>query len=606
MQKRFHYLQLYVSIFLLVGILQILSGQSKIDSLEYVLAKVYADTTYASLPSILDMLTEEYRFKNPAKSLEYANELKDEAEERNNPEYLSQAYRHIGNTYCDLGIYYLAYENYYKSLEIYKQLNNDVKIAEIFNLIGNINYQQGLYDLAIDHFSQALAGFDIQRNKDLNNHQREVIANTYGNIAWVFWKNNDIDTARTLMHEALEMRKSNGDLGYIGYSLLDIGQIEMSYDVEVAKNYFEQARSLFKIAGFQNEVGKSFKLMGDVWYIQNEYEKALDSYQKALEVFLNEGHRFQVINLITVISNMYMKQGKLEEAKSMALRVLDLSVKSNFLIQQRDIYKLLSETYIEEKDYETALDYYKNYALLLDSIYSEQVIQTLTRIEVLNETEIREKEIAIQKLSLSRKNFMLIALFSIIVFMIVMVYFLIRRHNYVNTTSKLIQEQQHKIYTQQKMIMEQNEETLKKELAFKNQEVTYKTMNLIHSNEYYEKLIQELVAANSELRNSEIERIIRSLKTKIKTESSEKTWQEFEILFMQLHQDFFSRLNNQYPDLTTNEKRLCSFLRLNMTTKDISTITGQTIRSIEIARTRLRKKLNLKQEENLINFVLAL
>ncbi|MCD4747537.1 MAG: hypothetical protein K8R58_14675, partial [Bacteroidales bacterium] len=62
--------------------------------------------------------------------------------------------------------------------------------------------------------------------------------------------------------------------------------------------------------------------------------------------------------------------------------------------------------------------------------------------------------------------------------------------------------------------------------------------------------------------------------------------------------------NNKFPDLTANEKKLCAFLRLNMTTKDISAITHQTSNSIEVARTRLRKKLNLSNKDiNLVTFI---
>jgi len=77
----------------------------------------------------------------------------------------------------------------------------------------------------------------------------------------------------------------------------------------------------------------------------------------------------------------------------------------------------------------------------------------------------------------------------------------------------------------------------------------------------------------------------------------EKIWEEFEMRFHNVHNDFYDKLNAVFPGLSINEKRLCSFLRLNMTTKEISSITGQTPKSIEMARTRLRKKLNLTNSE---------
>jgi len=77
-------------------------------------------------------------------------------------------------------------------------------------------------------------------------------------------------------------------------------------------------------------------------------------------------------------------------------------------------------------------------------------------------------------------------------------------------------------------------------------------------------------------------------------------WNEFEVRFQQVHRDFYQKLTERYPDLTPNEIKICAFLKLNMTTKDISAITFQTVKSIQVARNRLRKKMGIDREENLI------
>jgi DNA-binding CsgD family transcriptional regulator len=72
-----------------------------------------------------------------------------------------------------------------------------------------------------------------------------------------------------------------------------------------------------------------------------------------------------------------------------------------------------------------------------------------------------------------------------------------------------------------------------------------------------------------------------------------------------VHADFYKNLNQINPDLTPNERRLCAFLKLNMSTKDISAITGQTPHSIKIARARLRKKFNLTNSDTSLLAFLA-
>ncbi len=97
--------------------------------------------------------------------------------------------------------------------------------------------------------------------------------------------------------------------------------------------------------------------------------------------------------------------------------------------------------------------------------------------------------------------------------------------------------------------------------------------------------------------------VIHKIITELQGYVDQDTWAEFEIRFQQVHNDFYTKVNDMHPDLTANEKKLCAFLRLNMTTKEISAITYQTVNSITVARARLRKKLNLESEENLIAFL---
>ncbi len=96
-----------------------------------------------------------------------------------------------------------------------------------------------------------------------------------------------------------------------------------------------------------------------------------------------------------------------------------------------------------------------------------------------------------------------------------------------------------------------------------------------------------------------VEDVIRDLEASSKGDF----WKEFELRFQEVHSDFYHKLNELFPNLTPNELKLCAFLRLNMSTKDIAAITFLSINSINIARHRLRKKLNIDQDENLIVFL---
>jgi len=139
------------------------------------------------------------------------------------------------------------------------------------------------------------------------------------------------------------------------------------------------------------------------------------------------------------------------------------------------------------------------------------------------------------------------------------------------------------------------------ELDFRNKELSTHVIYLLKKNEFISSIIQKLInirkpSINDETRDAWIQDIMREMKLNV----DNTVWNEFEVRFQQVHRDFYQKLTERYPDLTPNEIKICAFLKLNMTTKDISAITFQTVKSIQVARNRLRKKMGIDREENLI------
>ena len=80
-------------------------------------------------------------------------------------------------------------------------------------------------------------------------------------------------------------------------------------------------------------------------------------------------------------------------------------------------------------------------------------------------------------------------------------------------------------------------------------------------------------------------------------------WDEFHFYFEQVHPQFYEKLETQYPTLTSKEKRLCAFIALGLSTKEIADITFREVRSCESSRNRLRKKLGVEPDVDLTNFI---
>lgn len=143
---------------------------------------------------------------------------------------------------------------------------------------------------------------------------------------------------------------------------------------------------------------------------------------------------------------------------------------------------------------------------------------------------------------------------------------------------------------------------LNEEIILKNQELTLNELRNTKSKELIAEIATKIKDTSREERSPELNKLISELKASYK----DKSWAEVEHRFKQVHGKFYEVLTEKYPDLSLNERKLSAFLKLQMTTKEISALTGQSPRSIELARTRLRKKLGLtNSDQNLYDFFLG-
>lgn len=91
-----------------------------------------------------------------------------------------------------------------------------------------------------------------------------------------------------------------------------------------------------------------------------------------------------------------------------------------------------------------------------------------------------------------------------------------------------------------------------------------------------------------------------------KHQAYHSNWEEFELLFQKVHHSFYDHLSERFLDLTPNERKLCVFLKLNMNNKQIAQVTFQSEEALKKVRLRLRKKLELDRDTNLVAFVQSL
>ena len=157
----------------------------------------------------------------------------------------------------------------------------------------------------------------------------------------------------------------------------------------------------------------------------------------------------------------------------------------------------------------------------------------------------------------------------------------------------------------EKEIIKLNNEKLESELLHKSKELASSAMHIVHNMETIEKIKTSLIAAidvvhDPDARN-QMRRVLRSIDNEI---TMDNRWEQFELHFNQLHDDFLVRLRKEYPNLTHNDIKLISYLKLNLSSKEIAPLLNLSIRGVEASRYRIRKKMNLTPQVNLTDFIL--
>ncbi|HET7896642.1 MAG TPA: triple tyrosine motif-containing protein, partial [Flavisolibacter sp.] len=177
------------------------------------------------------------------------------------------------------------------------------------------------------------------------------------------------------------------------------------------------------------------------------------------------------------------------------------------------------------------------------------------------------------------------------------------------------EEQQRQLQYLHQLELEKNEkeivklrnEKLEAELAHKNTELASSAMHLVQKGELLSKIKDELVKLNKDSHEqqspNEVKKIIKILGTE---EKMDEDWEQFAQHFDKVHSDFLLNLKKKFPNLTPNESKLCAYLRMNLSTKEIAQLMNISVRGVEISRYRLRKKLELPTAVNLFDFLIKI
>ena len=170
----------------------------------------------------------------------------------------------------------------------------------------------------------------------------------------------------------------------------------------------------------------------------------------------------------------------------------------------------------------------------------------------------------------------------------------------------LMDTQKKELWDKNNELTQLRNEKLTEQIRFKKRELATSTMHILEKNELMHQIknqVNELLSSDKTTRETKttLKRVVKHIDQNI---NEDDDWNQFEINFDEAHGDFIKTIRADYPALTHQEVKLCSYLKMNMATKEIAHLLKISVRGVEIARYRLRKKLAIDKSVNLNDFMM--
>lgn len=485
----------------------------------------------------------------------------------------------------------IAEERFKKATEYLTGPENVKALITVYLSIGNRYIEKDNYAEAMRFY---LEGINLS-NKTGEKHK---LPNLLNNLGIIYLNISKPQQALELYTEALELFTEQQDTMNVAGTTANIGSIYVQMgQYDIAEKYYKDGYKLFEKSGGIEGMAHAQLKIGLLKMMQQDYDSAAShleyslSLQKELDITLSGSKSFFIAETYINLGIVYLNLNETRKAGEFLEKGYQIVKYSQHyrLISQSAQY--LSKYYQKINNPGLALDYALVHNQYADSIYNEESIRKLTQLEMQHQFDIKRSEDEARQILESRaqerKNLIYIIVSGSLLFLLIIAILLLRLEKAKKRKSEI----------ERKSLVDQLDHT--------NKELTTYVMYLLRKNEFITSIAEKLKLAKPVIKN-ENKKVIGDLIKELESNSGMVSWEEFEVRFQKVYTGFYKKLSTLYPDLSPNELRLCAFLRLNMTTKEISAITYQSINSITVARYRLRKKLGLDTNENLIGFLSTL
>ena len=550
------------------------TGQSTRDSIEFSLN--FEKDPIVKI-ELLEQISRKLKYSDTDKSLNYANDAFQISNEINDVKEIINSSLLISDIYWIKANYEEARNWAILAEQLSKKNNIQKGLARSYLIMGAIYSNIDNYDRSSEYYFKSLKIF-----QNLNDRKFEgIVLNNIGNI---FSDQKKYDKAAEYFSEAYNIATEVKDSVGVIIGLTNYASVLSNLEeYEKAKNMMEKAISISKNDELNPWFGANVLNLAIVNQQLKNYDTALILFNTALDIFNRLEDESYVARCYYYVANYYYETEDYQKSISYATNALGKGRRYGFKKVVLDAANLLRKNYINLNMTTEAYKYSLIRYNVKDSLYMEENITKLSNIELQYDFDKKQQEKRIEQ---QRKDFIIIiVIISLILVIIVVVSILTRQR--IKAKNTLLAKQK-----------------LEMELDSKNKEFATNVLYLMKKNELLSEISERLIQVEKEAVKDETKSALHKIGLELKRNKEKDIWEEFEIRFTQVHTQFYENLTKQFPELTSNDLRICAFLKLNMSSKEISEITGQRVATLESARSRIRKKLDIsKTQVDLVTFL---
>jgi len=362
---------------------------SSIDTLKYLCekAKIIAETSLLndnpakvqkslreSLALSLNNIGFVYNNNGQVKeALDYYSRSLKTYEKTGNKAGIALALNNIGYLYKNKGQIKEALDYFSRSLKIREEIGDKEGIALSLNNIGFLYQNKGQIKEALDYYSRSLKIYEEIGDK-------RGIAMALNNIGLIYKSQGQVQQALNYYNRSLKLREEIGDKKSIAVSLNNIGFVYNNKgEIKEALDYYDRSHKIYEEIGNKDGIATALNNIGSIYKTQGEIKEALGYFNRSLKINEEIGDKEGIALSLNNIGDIYKNKGQIKEALAYGLRSLSISQEIGSPARIKSTSILLSQVYEKQGKGMKALEMYKLYIIMKDSINNEETQKAATQ-----------------------------------------------------------------------------------------------------------------------------------------------------------------------------------------------------------------------------------